>query len=78
MPDATMEAFLDHGTVARTIDVDVEASAAALAGLAEVGVDIEDVGHRLEDEGVAAFAKSFEELMQVLEDKAASLQHGRS
>jgi transaldolase len=77
MPDATMEAFLDHGTVARTIDVDVEVHAANLARLAEVGVDIEDVGHRLEDEGVAAFAKSFEELMQVLGDKAAALQTGR-
>jgi hypothetical protein len=36
------------------------------------------VGHRLEDEGVAAFAKSFEELMQVLGDKAAALQTGRA
>ena len=78
MPDATMDAFLDHGTVARTIDVDVDAQAAELARLAEVGVDIEDVGRLLEDEGVAAFSKSFEELMQVLDDKAAALQSGRS
>jgi transaldolase len=78
MPDATMEAFLDHGTAARTIDVDLEVNAANLARLAEVGVDIDDVGHRLEDEGVATFAKSFEELMQVLGDKAAALQTGRS
>jgi transaldolase len=78
MPDATMDAFLDHGTPARTIDVDVEGRAAELARLADVGVDIEDVGHVLEDEGVAAFAKSFEELMGVLADKAAALQAGRS
>ena len=40
-----MDAFLDHGTVARTIDVGVdEARAAELARLAEVGVDMDDVG----------------------------------
>ena len=27
MPDATVEAFLDHGTVARTVDIGVDASA---------------------------------------------------
>jgi len=78
MPDATMDAFLDHGTPAPTVDVGVDAAAADLARLAGVGVDMEDVGHVLEDEGVAAFAKSFEELMGVLDGKAAALQAGRS
>jgi transaldolase len=78
MPDATMEAFLDHGTVARTIDVDVDRYAADLARLAEFGVDIEEVGRLLETEGVASFVKSFEDLMAVLAEKAAALQKSRS
>ena len=70
MPDATVEAFVDHGTVRRTIDEDVDTAEAALDGLTGVGVDLVDVGRVLEDEGVAAFAKSYDELLQSLTDKA--------
>jgi predicted RNase H-like HicB family nuclease len=34
---------------------------------------MEDVGNTLEEEGVAAFAKSYDELLQALQDKAAAL-----
>jgi len=73
MPDATMDAFLDHGTVARTVDQDVEGARQTLSDLAEVGVDMHDVSRTLEDEGVAAFSKSFDELIQRLTDKANAL-----
>jgi transaldolase len=74
MPDATVAAFIDHGTVARTIDEGVDEAAAVLDRLAEVGVDMADVGQTLEDEGVASFSKSFDELLQALTDKAGILQ----
>ena len=70
IPDATLDAFDDHGTVARTIDVDVDEARAALDQLAAVGVDLDDVTRVLEDEGVAAFSKSFDELIDVLTTKA--------
>ena len=73
MPDATVDAFLDHGTVARTVDVDVDDAQRTMEGLAAVGVDMDDVSVRLEDEGVAAFVKSFDELIQALQDKAGKL-----
>ncbi len=73
MPDATVEAFVDHGKVARTIDQGVDEAGTHLRRLAELGIDMEEVAQTLEDEGVAAFAKSFDELMQALTDKAASL-----
>ncbi|HET9692670.1 MAG TPA: transaldolase, partial [Acidimicrobiales bacterium] len=38
MPDATVEAFLDHGTVARTVDGDAAGAQATLDHLQEVGV----------------------------------------
>jgi transaldolase len=69
IPDATLEAFDDHGTVARTIDVDVEGARALLDGLAAVGVDLADATRVLEDEGVASFSKSFDELLGVLQAK---------
>jgi transaldolase len=73
LPDATIAAFLDHGTVARTLDARPEDSTRALARLEQLGIDMVDVGKTLEDEGVASFAKSFDELMQSLTDKANAL-----
>ena len=73
IPDATLELFLDHGTVARTLDNDPGGPAAKLEKLAEVGVDLDDVAQRLEDEGVASFGKSFDELITALTTKAEQL-----
>jgi transaldolase len=77
IPDATVEAFLDHGTVARTVDVDTAGAKAHLGRLGEIGVDMADVARTLEEEGVASFSKSFEELMQSLTDKANALAERR-
>jgi len=73
MPDATIAAFLDHGTVDRTVDDDLEAAQAGWDALAEVGIDVDDVATTLEEEGVASFSKSFDELLQALQDKANKL-----
>jgi len=77
MPPATVEAFLDHGTVARTVDQDMDGARAVLGGLAEVGVPLEEVTSLLETEGVAAFAKSFDELIESLGRKAVALGASR-
>jgi transaldolase len=77
MPEATLEAFEDHGTVARTIDVDPDGAQATLDAINAVGVDLDDVGRVLEEQGVASFAKSFDELMTSLTTKAEELT-GRS
>ncbi len=73
MPDATIDAFVDHGHLARTVDADPAQAATVLEELATVGVDLDDVTATLEAEGVAAFAKSFDELIERLEHKAAAL-----
>ncbi len=76
MPDATVAAFLDHGTPARTVDTDADGARAHLDRLAETGVDMADVSRVLEDEGVASFSKSFDQLLQALTDKANALRSG--
>jgi len=73
MPEPTVAAFLDHGVVARTIDQGVDEARAHLEALAEIGVEMQEIARLLEDEGVASFAKSFDELQQALADKASSL-----
>jgi transaldolase len=76
MPEDTIEAFTDHGTVARAVDADPAGAHGVLAQLAAVGVDLDDVAQVLEDQGVAAFSKSFDELLGALDTKAAELGSG--
>jgi transaldolase len=73
LPDATIAAFNDHGTLARTVDADVDQAEAVWAALADVGVDMDDVGAQLEREGVSSFQKSFDELLEALSAKAREL-----
>jgi len=74
MPAATVEAFLDHGVVAPTLDQDPVASRSVLDALGSVGIDLTDVTDTLEREGLASFAKSFDDLIEKLREKAAVLQ----
>jgi transaldolase len=76
MPEATLEALEDHGTLARTVDADVDAARATWDAIAAAGVDLDDVGRVLEEQGVASFAKSFDELLVALGSKAEDLHSG--
>ncbi len=76
LPDATLEAFTDHGTLARTVDADPDAAQAILDRVTDVGVDLEAVADRLEDEGVSAFVKSFDDLLESLTTTADRLMEG--
>lgn len=71
LPDVTLEAFDDHGTVARTIDTGIEEARRDWQALQAVGVSLDDVARKLETEGVASFIKSFEDLLESLTEKAA-------
>jgi transaldolase len=66
LPEPTIDAVEDHGTIRRTVDHDLDGAAAVLALAAERGVDLVDVGRTLEDQGVAAFARSFAEVLDRL------------
>jgi len=74
LPDATIEAFADHGTLARTVDAGVDEAEATWQALHDVGVDMDDVARTLEEEGVASFTKSFDELITALDTKAQELK----
>jgi transaldolase len=73
LPEATLDAFADHGTLARRVDADIDEAQAVWQSLADVGVDMDDVAAQLEREGVASFAASFDELLAALDAKAATL-----
>jgi transaldolase len=73
LPDNTLEAFEHRGTVARTVDEGVQEAHAVIKALAGLGIHMDEVTQQLEDEGVAAFEKSFDELLAALGEKATGL-----
>jgi transaldolase/glucose-6-phosphate isomerase len=76
VPPATLSAFRDHGTVALTLEAGLEEARAQLAQLAEVGVDLDAITQKLQDDGVAAFAKAFDSLMASIAEKRDRLLAG--
>jgi len=76
LPDATLAAFDDHGTVARTVDADPAAARQVVADLAALGIDLEEVAVKLESEGVGSFAKSFDEVLATLGERAREMTGG--
>lgn len=73
LPPATMDAFRDHGVVARTVDADFGGAERDLAALAAMGINVDQVTDLLLKEGVASFQKSFDTLLAGLSRKTASL-----
>lgn len=73
LPVATLEAFDDHGTLAATAEEGADEAERLFERLAALGIDLDDVSRVLEEEGVAAFAKSFDQGIDALSAKAAEL-----
>ena len=51
MPDGTIADFLDHGTVARTVDTGVDEAEHASTGLPQAGIDMADVAAGARERG---------------------------
>jgi transaldolase len=71
MPEKTLEAFADHGTVGTTLIDHYNSSEATLHEVATVGVDLDDVFATLEREGVDKFTASWAELVATVTAKLA-------
>ncbi|HET9425585.1 MAG TPA: transaldolase, partial [Gemmatimonadaceae bacterium] len=73
MPPATIDAFRDHGKVARTIDRNLGQAQKDLNAIEAAGVSMREVTDKLLTDGLASFQKSFETLVAGLEKKTKSL-----
>jgi transaldolase len=73
MPEETIRAFQNHGTVAPTLERGLDEAKRVFEQLAHVGVGYDDVTATLEKEGVQKFADSFEELLNAIEAKRREL-----
>ncbi|MGH2445266.1 MAG: transaldolase [Candidatus Limnocylindria bacterium] len=73
MPLDTITAFLDHGNIERTLDRDVPGAHQAIREVEASGISMDRVTDELITEGVASFAKSFDDLIETIESKRKEL-----
>ncbi len=74
MPEATLLKFGEHGTLGRILSSGGGNAEEIIFGLSELGIDVDEIGTQLQQEGADSFVKSWNELMSVLEQKAGTLQ----
>jgi transaldolase len=73
MPEETIRAFQDHGTVRPTLEEGIDEAEAVFERIAAAGVDYDDVTETLEREGVDKFADSFAELLDGIRAKSGEV-----
>jgi transaldolase len=73
MPEETLLAFADHGTVSHTMEARADLPDPALmAGFKAAGVDLTDLARRLQEAGVESFATAWRSLLTRIEQTAAA------
>ena len=73
MPDATLTAFLEHGTARHSIEDDVHEARETLRSLESAGISMDAVTTQLMHDGVKAFADSFDQLIENISAKRERL-----
>jgi len=73
IPPATLDSFMDHGRVSETLGQNREEAREQIAKLAELGIDLQAVTRQLQTDGVVAFAKPFDALLQSIAEKRERL-----
>jgi transaldolase len=74
MPEATVKALADHGSVGPTLPADGGDSDKELARFSAAGIDIRALAAKLQDEGAKSFDSSWDDLMNVIKSKSAQLK----
>jgi transaldolase len=73
MPEETLLAFADHGNLTGTMaSGSVSQNEKLLARFAEVGVDVVELGNRLQEQGVVSFETAWKSLLARIDQCAAS------
>jgi transaldolase/glucose-6-phosphate isomerase len=74
LPPATIDAYKDHGKPERRLDKDFAGAHATMKQLKDAGIDMGQVVHKLEVDGVASFSKSFESLLSAVEARRKAVK----
>lgn len=73
IPPETLEAFNDHGEVSLTLEDGLEEARADLDQLQALGIDLEEIGGRLTEEGIEKFIKPYDSVLETITERSAEL-----
>ncbi|MED6296077.1 MAG: transaldolase [Chloroflexota bacterium] len=73
MPDVTLNAFIDHGNSENTITKNVDDAYNHISALTTAGIDMSVITQTLLEDGVKAFADSFDQLLENISQKRSTL-----
>ena len=74
LPPETLNAFKDHGKVpGENVRDSLDDAAAALGRLKALGINLDAITEKLQQDGVTAFAASFDQLLGSLEKKRSAM-----
>jgi transaldolase len=74
MPESTLKALADHGQLDSILPADGGDAEWLLAEFANVGIDVDALAARLQEDGAKSFVKSWEDLMSVISSKSTVLK----
>lgn len=74
MPEKTLLALADHGDIDAMLPRDGGEAERVLKEFTAAGVDLDALAEQLQREGAAAFVKSWDDLLQCIEEKSATLK----
>jgi transaldolase/transaldolase/glucose-6-phosphate isomerase len=73
VPPHTLDAFRDHGTVPASLSWDLKEEERTLAAAAAAGLELHNMTEQLQEDGITAFAQSYEKLLTALDQKRRAL-----
>ena len=76
MPEQTLLAFADHGSVSGIVSAGGGAAEETLFAIRRAGVDLDALGEQLQKDGAESFVKSWNELLNVIEKKSLAVAEG--
>ena len=74
LPPSTLESFMDHGQVAETLTQGLPEAQDQAAKLVDLGIDLDAITRKLQDDGVIAFAEPFAKLLESIAEKCKILK----
>jgi transaldolase len=74
VPEKTLLAFADHGSLDHRLQPDYAAAERTIAGIAQAGVDVDALAERLQRQGAGAFSADWAALLAAIQEKAATVK----
>ena len=71
IPPKTMDAFRDHGKVENRLEAGLQDAQSTLDTLNQLGINLNEITDKLEEDGVASFSEAFDRLLNAIDSESS-------